>query len=50
MKDFLNYKGEPDKHGAYKTQKLEAILDVLQNACISIASKSECSAIHNRPR
>lgn len=50
MKDFLNYKGEPDKHGAYDTRKLEAVLDVLQNACVLISSKSECSAIRNRAR
>lgn len=50
MKDFLNYKGEPDKHGSYDTRKLEAVLDVLQNACVSIASKSECSAIRSRAR
>ncbi|KZL13710.1 hypothetical protein PsAD26_01822 [Pseudovibrio sp. Ad26] len=50
MNDFLEYNGEPDKHGGYDTKKISEVLNVIQKACISIATERERATLVGRAR
>ncbi len=50
MKDFLRYKGKPDRRGDYDLSRIRAVIDHIFAACVDIAEHKAIAGIRTRKR
>lgn len=50
MKDFLRYKGKPDRRGVYDLTRVAAVIDAILDACVSIVEQEGNSGVSARKR